>query len=92
MGAGPKHSARHAAYYREAADVLGLLDARRWRSPPGVEGSSPNPAAWPAHDLVPYNWRLANLSVRDVLYQDLQSSADARGKVRVSRRLRLRHG
>ncbi len=30
MGAGDKHAARHAGYYREAADILGLVEVRRW--------------------------------------------------------------
>lgn len=30
MGAKPKHAARHANYYREAADILGLVELRRW--------------------------------------------------------------
>lgn len=30
MGAGAKHGQRHAAYYREAAEILGLLERRRW--------------------------------------------------------------
>ncbi len=30
MGAGEKHSARHASYYRDAADILGLVEVRRW--------------------------------------------------------------
>jgi hypothetical protein len=28
MGAGPNHPERHAGYYREAAEVLGLLESR----------------------------------------------------------------
>lgn len=30
MGAGVKHPARHAHYYRDAADILGLVEVRRW--------------------------------------------------------------
>ncbi|MEX1369263.1 MAG: helicase-related protein [Nannocystaceae bacterium] len=30
MGAGDKHASRHAGYYREAADILGLVEVRRW--------------------------------------------------------------
>lgn len=30
MGARPNGAARHASYYREAAEILGLLEARRW--------------------------------------------------------------
>lgn len=30
MGAGPKHAARHARYYRDAAEVLGLLERGCW--------------------------------------------------------------
>jgi hypothetical protein len=30
MGARTKHAARHASFYRQAAEVLGLLEVRRW--------------------------------------------------------------
>lgn len=30
MGAGPKSAARHACFYRQAAEVLGLLEQRSW--------------------------------------------------------------
>jgi hypothetical protein len=30
MGAGHKYARRHAAYYREAGQMLGLIEARRW--------------------------------------------------------------
>lgn len=31
MGAKPKGAARHASYYRQAAEILGLLESGRWR-------------------------------------------------------------
>jgi hypothetical protein len=30
MGAGEKHAKRHADYYRDAADILGMVELRRW--------------------------------------------------------------
>lgn len=30
MGAGDRFPARHASYYRDAADILGLVEVRRW--------------------------------------------------------------
>jgi hypothetical protein len=30
MGAKPAHAARHASYYRDMADILGLVEVRRW--------------------------------------------------------------